>query len=96
MIDCSGTYGNPNLLGDGGIPAPGERALEDRIVRYLPSFDDGFWDGADVLLTGCGHSAQTAARSLAGCPTPRSSGRCAARRPTGARWRTTRCPSARR
>ena len=39
VIDCSGTYGNPNLLGDGGIPAPGERALEDRIVRYLPSFD---------------------------------------------------------
>ena len=68
VIDCSGSYGNPNLLGDGGIPAPGERALEDRIVRYLPSFDEGFWGGAKVLLTGSGHSAQTAARSLAGLP----------------------------
>jgi len=66
VIDCSGTYGNPNLLGDGGIPAPGERALEDRIVRYLPSFDG--WDGETVLLTGSGHSAQTAARALAERP----------------------------
>jgi cation diffusion facilitator CzcD-associated flavoprotein CzcO len=68
VIDCSGSYGHPNLLGDGGIPAPGERALEDRIVRYLPSFDEGFWGGARVLLTGSGHSAQTAARSLAELP----------------------------
>jgi NADPH-dependent 2,4-dienoyl-CoA reductase/sulfur reductase-like enzyme len=68
VIDCSGTYGNPNLLGDGGIPAPGERALENRIVRYLPSFDESFWGGARVLLTGSGHSAQTAARSLAQMP----------------------------
>ncbi len=68
MIDCSGSYGNPNLLGDGGIPAPGERALEDRIVRYLPSFDEDHWGGAKVLLTGSGHSAQTAARALARLP----------------------------
>ncbi len=65
VIDCSGSYGNPNLLGDGGIPAPGERALAERIVRYLPTFDAGEWDGASVLLTGSGHSAQTAALALA-------------------------------
>jgi hypothetical protein len=67
VIDCTGTYGNPNLLGDGGIWAPGERALADRIVRYLPPFEEeaGEWAGRTVLLTGAGHSAQTAARALA-------------------------------
>jgi hypothetical protein len=66
VIDCSGTYGNPNSLGDGGIPAPGERGLEHRIERRLPRFDDPEqWAGGTTLLTGAGHSAQTAARDLA-------------------------------
>jgi thioredoxin reductase len=68
VIDCTGTYGNPNSLGDGGIPAPGERALEDRIERRLPQFDgEGAreWAAGTTLLTGAGHSAQTAARALA-------------------------------
>jgi hypothetical protein len=98
VIDCTGTYGNPNALGDGGIPAPGERALSDRIERRLPRFDietavprraggsapspgaapsprpapgsalwpgSAPWAGSTILLTGAGHSAQTAARALA-------------------------------
>jgi hypothetical protein len=66
VIDCTGTYGNPNSLGDGGIPAPGERALEHRIERRLPRLDDPRgWAGGTTLLTGAGHSAQTAARALA-------------------------------
>src|SRR5256714_6820233 len=67
VIDCTGTYGNPNSLGDGGIPAPGERALEDRIERRLPHFEEDprEWAGGTTLLTGAGHSAQTAARALA-------------------------------
>jgi len=67
VIDCTGTYGHPNRLGDGGIPAPGERALDGRITRQLPDLaaDPGAWAGQTVLLTGAGHSAQTAARSLA-------------------------------
>lgn len=67
VIDCTGTYGNANALGDGGIPAPGERGLEHRIARRLPQLDDDAdqWAGATVLLTGAGHSAQTAARALA-------------------------------
>jgi NADPH-dependent 2,4-dienoyl-CoA reductase/sulfur reductase-like enzyme len=89
VLDCTGTYGNPNALGDGGIPAPGERGLEHRIERRLPRLDGGAgsargagagagaragagagddrdrWVGATVLLTGAGHSAQTAARALA-------------------------------
>src|SRR3954463_16700111 len=64
VIDCTGTYGNPNALGDGGIPAPGERALDHRIDRRLPQFGPEGTSGT-VLLTGAGHSAQTAARALA-------------------------------
>ncbi|HEY0630618.1 MAG TPA: NAD(P)-binding protein, partial [Thermoleophilaceae bacterium] len=67
VIDCTGTYGNPNSLGDGGIPAPGERALGDRIERRLPRFDSEAreWAAGTTLLTGAGHSAQTAASALA-------------------------------
>src|SRR3954451_22400418 len=100
VIDCTGTFGNPNALGDGGIRAPGERALAERIERRLPRFGDAWagptissaggggawagptissagaggawagststWAGATILLTGAGHSAQTAARALVG------------------------------
>jgi hypothetical protein len=67
VLDCTGTYGNPNALGDGGIPAPGEAAQAPRIRRDLPDFEReaGAWAGRRILLTGAGHSAQTAARALA-------------------------------
>jgi hypothetical protein len=67
VLDCSGTYGTPNALGDGGIPAPGEAALDGRIDRFMPDLErDGRdWAGRRILLTGSGHSAQTAARDLA-------------------------------
>jgi hypothetical protein len=67
VIDATGTYGNPNRLGDGGIEAVNERAFADRIERHLPAFeaDAGAWAGRTILLTGSGHSAQTAARRLA-------------------------------
>ncbi|MBW3580309.1 MAG: flavoprotein [Actinobacteria bacterium] len=67
VLDCTGTYHNPNPLGDGGIPAPGERALGSDIVRQLPDLeaDAHQWAGRKVLLAGAGASAQTAARSLA-------------------------------
>jgi hypothetical protein len=67
VIDATGTYGNPNRLGDGGIDAVNERAFEDRIERFLPALDDQAdrWAGRTILLTGAGHSAQTAARQLA-------------------------------
>lgn len=68
VIDSTGTYGHPNLLGDGGIPAPGERALGSQIRRHIPDLGRGAaeWAGRTVLLAGAGHSAQTAARDLAG------------------------------
>ncbi|HEX2225484.1 MAG TPA: flavoprotein [Thermoanaerobaculia bacterium] len=67
VIDTTGTYGHPNSLGDGGIPAPGERALGADIRRTIPDFgrEGEDWAGRTVLLAGAGHSAQTAARDLA-------------------------------
>lgn len=67
VIDATGSYGNPNRLGDGGIDAVNERAFDDRIVRYLPALESEprAWAGQTILLTGSGHSAQTAARQLA-------------------------------
>jgi thioredoxin reductase len=66
VIDATGTYSNPNRLGDGGIDAVNERAFEDRIERFLPAPSHArAWAGKRILLTGSGHSAQTAARQLA-------------------------------
>ncbi len=64
VLDCTGTYGGPLPAGQGGIPAPGERGLEHRIVRRIPRFD-GAWARRRALLVGAGFSAQTAARDLA-------------------------------
>ena len=68
MLDCTGTYGNPNALGDGGIPAPGrDRAgatASSAACRDLADEPER-WAGRTILLTGAGHSAQTAARALA-------------------------------
>lgn len=67
VLDCTGAYSVKNALGDGGIPAPGERDLEGRISRRLPDLrsEAGKWAGRRILLVGGGHSAQTAARDLA-------------------------------
>ncbi|HWH34324.1 MAG TPA: FAD-dependent oxidoreductase [Acidimicrobiales bacterium] len=67
VLDCTGTYHSPNPLGDGGIPAPGERSLAAQIRRHLPDLraeGDG-WAGRSILLVGAGASAQTAAAALA-------------------------------
>ena len=67
VADCTGTWNVPNSLGEGGIPAPGEATCEDRIVRHIPDIGGNphEWAGRRVLVVGSGHSAQTAARSLA-------------------------------
>lgn len=73
VLDCSGTYHMPNALGIGGIPAPGEHAAGERIIRQIPDFEVPLsatqrldWAGERILLVGAGHSAQTAAVDLAG------------------------------
>ncbi|MGH3695539.1 MAG: hypothetical protein ACRDRX_16390 [Pseudonocardiaceae bacterium] len=67
LLDCTGSYDQANVLGDGGIPAPGELALADRITRRIPDVarDAPGWADARILLVGAGKSAQTAARDLA-------------------------------
>jgi NADPH-dependent 2,4-dienoyl-CoA reductase/sulfur reductase-like enzyme len=67
VLDCTGTWGQPNRLGDGGIPAVGESALDGEIRRHLPDFaaEADAWSGRTVFLAGSGHSAQTAACALA-------------------------------
>ena len=67
VLDCTGTFGHPNALGEGGIPAPGERDLDGRILRHPPDVagDPSAWSDREVLLVGAGHSAQTVARDLA-------------------------------
>ncbi len=67
VVDCTGTWDVPNALGEGGIPAPGESAAEDSIVRHIPDIDGNprEWAGKRILLVGGGHSAQTVAQSLA-------------------------------
>ena len=63
VLDCTGTYGNPNPTGDGGIPALGEGSCAALIVRTIPAVD-ATWAGRRVLLVGAGNSAQTVARDL--------------------------------
>lgn len=67
VIDATGTWGHPNALGDGGIPAPGERQLGGEIRRAIPDLvrEAADWAGRTVLLAGAGASAQTAVRALA-------------------------------
>jgi thioredoxin reductase len=66
VLDATGTWSNPNALGDGGIAAPGEAGLGSLICHELPDIEaDPDWARARVLLIGSGHSAQTAALELA-------------------------------
>ncbi|MGH3897033.1 MAG: hypothetical protein ACRDTA_02030 [Pseudonocardiaceae bacterium] len=67
LLDCTGSYDRANHLGDGGIPAPGELQVADRIIRRIPDLagEADEWAGRRVLLVGAGKSAQTAARDLA-------------------------------
>jgi len=63
VIDCSGTWRQANPLGNGGIPAPGERDAAE-LIRYrlddVLGSDRARYEGKRVLLVGAGHSAVTA------------------------------------
>jgi thioredoxin reductase len=68
VIDTTGTYGNHNWLGQGGIPAVGELQLADRIEYGLTDIlgkDRQRYAGRQVLLLGAGYSAATTAVDLA-------------------------------
>ncbi len=67
IIDCSGTYGNANWMGNGNIPAVGERELRERISYELEDITGTArekYEGQRVLLAGSGHSAATALEAL--------------------------------
>jgi hypothetical protein len=67
VIDASGTYGNPNPLGTGGIPALGETALRDHItygVPDVPGSERGRYAGKRVVVVGSGDSAFNALIAL--------------------------------
>lgn len=66
VLDCSGTWNNPNWLGEGGIPAVGERSLRDELeygIADLLKMSDRFADKT-LLLVGSGHSAATTLASF--------------------------------
>jgi hypothetical protein len=68
VLDCTGTYGQHRWLGDGGIPALGELALQGQICYTL---DDvlgerrGHYAGKTILVVGGGYSAATTVCHLA-------------------------------
>jgi thioredoxin reductase len=72
VLDASGVYGQPAALGAGGIPAPGERALNGQIIRDLGCLDERLRElsGRDVLLVGHGHSAANALDAFASLARP--------------------------
>jgi thioredoxin reductase len=62
VLDASGACHQPAALGVGGVPAPGERALNGRLIRQLGLLESRLADlaGRDLLLVGHGHSAANA------------------------------------
>lgn len=60
VIDASGTYGNHNWMGDGGIPALGELANQHHIEYGLPDIagaERSIYIGKVNLVVGSGHSS---------------------------------------
>jgi thioredoxin reductase len=67
VLDCTGTYGQHRWLGDGGIPALGERAAEQHVAYGLEDVRGSRRDqyaGKNVLVVGGGYSAATTVCNL--------------------------------
>jgi glycine/D-amino acid oxidase-like deaminating enzyme len=68
VIDASGTWGTPNVLGTSGIPAHGEQAAAAHVEHALPDVlaaDRARFAGRRTLVVGAGHSAANTLLSLA-------------------------------
>lgn len=68
VIDCSGTWSEPNPLGADGLPVPGEADLASRIAYGIPDILGAQklrYAGKRVLVVGSGHSAANALLDLA-------------------------------
>lgn len=68
VVDASGSFTNANWMGEGGIPAVGERDLRTAIDYRLPDVDGrdrGRFAGRHTVVVGHGHSAATVVGWLA-------------------------------
>ena len=68
VIDASGTWSVPNVLGASGIPAHGERAAARFVDHALPDVlgtDRDRFAGVRTVVVGAGHSAANTLLSLA-------------------------------
>lgn len=68
VIDASGTWGNPNVLGASGLPARGETDAAAYLEHALPDVlgtDRDRFAGRHTLVVGAGHSAANTLLSLA-------------------------------
>ncbi|MGW4498251.1 FAD-dependent oxidoreductase [Micromonospora sp. NPDC004336] len=68
VIDASGTWGTPNVLGASGLPARGETGAAAHLEHALPDVLGGDRDrfaGRHTLVVGAGHSAANTLLSLA-------------------------------
>lgn len=68
VIDASGTWSAPNVLGGSGIPAHGETAAADLVEHALPDVlgaDRSRFAGRHTLVVGAGHSAANTLLALA-------------------------------
>ncbi len=68
ILDCTGTYGQHRWMGDGGIPAPGERSAGAQIAYGLDDLlgeRKAHYAGNTVLVVGAGYSAATSVCNLA-------------------------------
>lgn len=68
VIDASGVYQSPNVMGNGGAPCPGERKNASYIDYALPDVngrDRARFLGKHTLVVGSGHSAASTLLSVA-------------------------------
>ncbi|WP_336209553.1 FAD-dependent oxidoreductase [Nonomuraea sp. LPB2021202275-12-8] len=68
IIDASGTYFTPNVLGASGLPAYGEAEAGELVDHALPDVlgtDREAYEGKHTLVVGAGHSAATTLLALA-------------------------------
>lgn len=68
VLDCSGTFGNHNWIGAGGIPCVGERQAllaADYLLPDVGGSDRERFVGKTTLIVGSGYSAATAVVALA-------------------------------
>lgn len=67
IVDATGTWSQPNWLGRGGLPAPGERLAAAFLTRHLPDIAGAArkrFDFGRVAVVGGGYSAATAIAAL--------------------------------